>query len=87
MELAAQLLEITSEEELDQFLGGLFKKVWRGVKKIGKPLGGLLKKVAKVALPIAGTAAGTFFGGPVGGMIGGNSPPALRNSSDSNSKA
>jgi hypothetical protein len=71
MELAAQLLEITTEEELDQFLGSLFKKVWRGVKKIGKPLGGLLKKVAKVALPIAGTAAGTFFGGPVGGMIGG----------------
>ena len=71
MELAAQLLEITSEEELDQFLGSVFKKVWRGVKKIGKPLGGLLKKVAKVGLPILGKAAGTFFGGPVGGMIGG----------------
>src|ERR1051325_6787181 len=71
MELAAQLLEITDESELDQFLGSVFKKVWGGIKKIGKPLGNVLKKVAKVALPIAGTAAGTFFGGPVGGMIGG----------------
>jgi hypothetical protein len=71
IEYASQLLEITSDEELDQFLGGLFKKVWKGVKKVGKPLGGILKGVAKVGLPIAGKVAGSFFGGPVGGMIGG----------------
>ena len=49
------------------FSAAFSKKVWRGVKKIGKPLGGLLKKVAKVASAHSGKAAGTFFGGPVGG--------------------
>lgn len=78
MELAAELLEITSEEELDQFLGKLFKGAWRGIKKVGsavgkiaRPLGKALKGVAKVALPIAGKVAGGFFGGPIGGAIGG----------------
>lgn len=76
MELASELLAITSEEELDQFLGKLVKKAWRGVKKFGKSklwkgIKGGLRKVAKVALPIVGKAAGTFFGGPAGAMIGG----------------
>ena len=78
MELAAELLEITSEEELDQFLGKLLKGAWRGIKKVGsavgkiaRPLGSALKGVAKVALPIAGKVAGGFFGGPIGGAIGG----------------
>jgi hypothetical protein len=75
MELALELLEVTSEAELEQFLGNLFKKAWRGIKRVGSkvigPLGGLLKTVAKKALPFVATAAGTFFGGPVGGAIGG----------------
>lgn len=76
MELAAELLSITTETELDQFLGKLFKKAWRGIKKVvkgpvGRALGKVLKRVAKVALPVAGRALGTVFGGPVGGMIGG----------------
>lgn len=71
MDLAAQLLEITSDEELDQFLGKVFKKVWGGIKKVAKPLGRVLKGVAKVALPIAGKVAGGFFGGPLGAMVGG----------------
>jgi hypothetical protein len=76
MELAAELLEITDEAELDQFLGGLFKKVGRGIGRfvrspIGRALGGVLKKVGKVALPIAGKAVGGFFGGPVGAALGG----------------
>lgn len=78
MELAAELLEITSEEELDQFLGKLLKGAWRGIKKVGsavgkiaRPLGSALKGLAKVALPIAGKVAGGFFGGPIGGAIGG----------------
>ena len=33
MELAAELLEITSEEELDQFLGKLLKGAWRGIRE------------------------------------------------------
>jgi len=35
-ELAEELLTIQSEEELDQFLGKLVKKAWRGVKKFAK---------------------------------------------------
>lgn len=75
MELATELLAINSEEELDQFLGKLVKRAWRGVKKFGKSklwkgIKGGLKKVAKVALPIVGKVAGGFFGGPAGSMIG-----------------
>ncbi len=76
LELAAELLSITSDEELEQFLGKLISRAVKGVKrfaksKVGRTLGRALKGVAKVALPIAGKAAGTFFGGPLGGMAGG----------------
>src|SRR5882672_9047531 len=69
MELAAELLEVTNEQELENFLGGLIGmagKALGGLVKgpIGKSLGGVLKGVAKQALPIAGGALGTFFGGP-----------------------
>jgi hypothetical protein len=73
-ELAAQLLEITDEAELDQFIGGLIKKVSsaaRGVIKspLGRQLGGLLKGAIKKALPIAGSAiAGAIA--PGGSAIG-----------------
>lgn len=75
MELAAQMLEITDEAELDQFLGSLIKKVGRTVGRfvrspIGRTLGGILKGAAKKALPILGGAAGGFFGGPAGAAIG-----------------
>ncbi len=68
MELAVELLEVTSENELEQFLGKLFKKAWRGIKTIGSKV---LRPLAKAVLPIAATAAGTFFGGPAGGAIAG----------------
>jgi hypothetical protein len=76
MELAAELLEITNEAELDHFLGGLIKRIGGAIGKVvksplGRAIGGLLKPLAKAALPIAGRAVGTFFGGPVGGAIGG----------------
>ncbi len=76
MALAAELLSLSSEAELDQFLGGVFKKAWGGIKRfarsgVGRALGKALKGVAKIGLPIAGKAVGTFFGGPIGGMIGG----------------
>jgi hypothetical protein len=75
MELAAQLLEVTDEAELEQFLGSLFKKASRAVGRVIKspvvpPLSGILKRVAKKALPVAGGAIGTYFGGPTGGAIG-----------------
>lgn len=76
-ELATELLGISSEEELDQFLGKVFKRAWRGLRGLGRtigrvarPLGGLLKGVAKKLLPLAAGAAGTFFGGPAGGALG-----------------
>ena len=75
MELTAELLEITNEEELDRFLGGLIKKVGGAIGKvvkspIGQAIGGVLKGVAKKALPIAGGALGAYFGGPLGAKIG-----------------
>lgn len=75
LELAAELLEVSNEQELEQFLGGLIGmagKALGGLVKgpIGKTLGGALKGIAKKALPIAGGALGTFFGGPVGTALG-----------------
>jgi uncharacterized protein (DUF697 family) len=71
MELAAELLEVRDEQELDRFLGSIFKKVKQFAgSAAGKAVGGMLKGVLKKALPIAGGVAGTFFGGPVGATIG-----------------
>ena len=77
MELATEMLGISSEAELDQFIGKLLKRGWRRLRKVGsafgrvvRPLGGILKGVAKKLLPVAAGAAGTFFGGPVGGALG-----------------
>ena len=72
MELAAELLDVRNEQELDHFLGNLISKVGGALKSvvkgpIGQALGGVLKKVAKTVLPIAGSALGTFIGGPAGG--------------------
>ena len=76
MELASELLNVQSEAELDQFLGGLFKKAVGAVSKFarsstGKALGGMLKGIAKKALPIAGGALGTFIAPGLGTAIGG----------------
>jgi hypothetical protein len=75
MELANELLSVSSEAELDQFLGNVFKKVARAAGKvirspIGRAVGGVLKGVAKKALPLAGGAIGGYFGGPLGAKIG-----------------
>ncbi len=70
-ELATQLLGVSSEEELDQFLGGILKKAGTFMKgPAGKVLTGFLKKAAKKALPVLGGAIGTYFGGPAGTAIG-----------------
>lgn len=78
MELATELLSISSEAELDQFLGKLFKRAWRGIRKVGsfvgriaRPLGNVLKGVAKKALPFLGGALGSFIPIPgVGTAVG-----------------
>ncbi len=76
MELASELLSIQSEAELDQFLGKLFNKAVGAVKNFaksgtGKALGGMLKGLAKKALPIAGKALGTFIAPGIGTAVGG----------------
>ena len=72
MELAHELLSVSNEQELNHFLGKFLKKAVRGIGKVAAgPLGGILKQVAKTALPIVGKAAGGFFGGPLGAMVGG----------------
>jgi hypothetical protein len=75
MQLAAELLEIRDEAELDRFLGDFIKKAAQTVGRvvrspIGKAIGGVLKGVAKKALPIAGAALGGWVGGPIGAKIG-----------------
>jgi hypothetical protein len=75
MELAAELLSLSSEQELEQFLGDLFKKAGKEAGQaisppVGKSLGGFLRKAAKTALPILGGAVGGFFGGPIGAKVG-----------------
>jgi uncharacterized protein (DUF697 family) len=75
MELASELLAVTNEAELDQFLGSFLKKaasVAGNIIKspIGQAVGGVLKGVAKKALPLAGGALGGFIGGPLGAKIG-----------------
>jgi len=71
-ELATELLAVSSEEELDQFLGSLFRKVGGAVGKIARgPIGGLLKGLAKKALPFVGGALGSLIPIPgVGTAVG-----------------
>jgi hypothetical protein len=74
-EFASALLEVRSDQELDHFLGSFIKKAVGTIGKalsspVGQALGGVLKQVAKKALPIAGGALGTFLGGPAGGLVG-----------------
>lgn len=84
MELASELLAISNEAELDQFLGKLVKKGFglaRGYMKsgVGRALSGVLKKVAKKALPIAGGALGTALLPGVGTALGGSLGNAASN--------
>lgn len=71
-ELATELLEISSEEELEQFLGGLIKKVGGFVRgPIGSAITGVLKSVARKALPMVGSALGSMVAPGIGTAIGG----------------
>ena len=75
MELANELLSVTNEAELEQFLGNFLRKAASVAGKvikspIGQAVGGVLKGVAKKALPLAGGALGAYFGGPLGAKIG-----------------
>jgi hypothetical protein len=75
LELTAELLGVSNEAELEQFLGDLIKKAGSAIGKfvrspVGNALGGILKGAAKAALPVVGGALGTLVGGPAGGAVG-----------------
>jgi cell fate (sporulation/competence/biofilm development) regulator YlbF (YheA/YmcA/DUF963 family) len=79
-ELAAELLTVSNEAELDQFFGKIFRTVAKGVSSIakspvGRIVGGALKQAAKSALPSVGAALGSMIpiqgvGTALGGMAG-----------------
>lgn len=78
LELATELLAVSNEAELDQFIGKLFKKAWRGIRQVGstvaraaRPFAGVLKGLAKKALPFVGGALGSVIPIPgVGTAVG-----------------
>jgi hypothetical protein len=75
MDAAGELLNVTNEEELEQFLGDLVNTVAGAAKNIaatpaGSQLIGVLKGAASQALPMVGAAIGSRFGGPTGAQIG-----------------
>src|SRR5437773_621926 len=75
MELAAELLEIGNEYELDQFLGDLLNKAKKAAggflnSVVGKQVGGLLKSAAKMALPAVGNLIAPGAGGAIASGIG-----------------
>ena len=69
--LASELLNVTNEDELDQFIGKLLK-TFKGLSRtpLGSQLGGIIKGAAKTALPMLGAAAGNFLVPGVGGVMG-----------------
>jgi uncharacterized protein (DUF697 family) len=80
MELASEMLEISSEAELDRFLGDVIQRAGQAVGKFvgspeGQALGGVLKGAARQVLPevlpAVGSAVGSYFGGPTGAKWGG----------------
>ena len=75
-ELAQELLEINNEAELEEFLGKLVRGVARGASSfmksgIGQAVGGVLRNVAKTALPMVGSALGSFVAPGIGTALGG----------------
>jgi hypothetical protein len=76
LELAHELLEITNEAELEEFLGKLVRGVARGASSfmkssVGRAVGGVLRNVAKTALPMVGSALGSFVAPGIGTALGG----------------
>src|SRR6516164_2225158 len=81
MELAAELLDVQSEQELDQFLGDLFRKAQRTIGRAlrsptARAIGGALKGIARTTLPIAGSVGGTAAAAGLAGL-GVPVPPTL----------
>lgn len=75
MQLATELLGVSSQDELEDFLGGLITKAAGLASSFlkspaGQQLGGLLKTAAKKALPQVGQAIGGRLAGAAGAKAG-----------------
>jgi hypothetical protein len=75
MELASEMLEVSSEAELEQFLGDLVAKAGRSLGQfVGSPQGqalvGVLRGAARQVLPTLGSAVGGYLGGDTGSKLG-----------------
>ena len=82
LELTSELLEIQSEQDLENFLGDIVNKIGGAVSgaaravgnfagtPVGQQVVGVLKQAAKAALPTLGGAVGGYFGGPAGAQLG-----------------
>ncbi len=87
MELASELLSVSNDAELDQFLGKAFRRLRRKLgrfarSKVGRALGRNLRSIGKKVLPIAGRVVGGYFGGPAGAAIGGKIGSAISGGGD-----
>jgi hypothetical protein len=74
MELAARLLEVRDQQELDYFLGDVIRGAAGAIGKVigspaGRAIGRVLKKFARRALPLAAGALGGSFAGPLGAKV------------------
>ncbi|QCU76974.1 hypothetical protein E7744_01080 [Citricoccus sp. SGAir0253] len=75
MALAAELLAVSDEAELDQFLGNLVKSAVSAGKAFvnssaGRAVGDVLKSAARRALPQLGQAIGNYVAPGAGGDVG-----------------
>jgi hypothetical protein len=75
LELASELLEVNSEQELEQFLGDLISAATGALGQFassptGHAVGGILKDAAHRALPILGQAVGNYVSPGAGGDLG-----------------
>jgi hypothetical protein len=86
MELAMELLGVSNEDEMEQFLGKMFRGIGRGLKKVGRffsrKVFPALGKAFKGLVPILGGALGSLIpipgiGTALGSAIGGAVSKAL----------
>ncbi|HEV3033943.1 MAG TPA: hypothetical protein VGX72_04055 [Solirubrobacteraceae bacterium] len=75
LELASELLEVGSEQELEQFLGDLISSATSALGRFadsptGRAVGGILKDAASRALPVLGQAVGDYVSPGSGGEWG-----------------
>ena len=75
LDLATELLDVQSQQELDLFLGDLIARAGNAIGAVvrsptGQALGGVLKDAARLTLPVAGRAIGGYLGGSSGAARG-----------------